>query len=170
MESYKLSWGRRLGFMMGGLGEAMPYNVFSLYFIFFLTEVAGVGAGIAGTISMIAVMWDGITDPIIGNVSDKCHGKMGRRRTVMAWGIIPLVVSFYLMFTKVPFSGGSQFIYYVLVAMVFWLGMTMWIVPFWSLTGELTDDPKEQNNLRIPGHGPGICSRIHLHFRTSVVR
>ena len=148
MDSNKLSWGRRLGFMMGGLGEAMPYNVYSLYFIFFLTEVAGVGAGIAGTISMIAVVWDGITDPIIGNYSDRCRGRLGRRRTVMSWGIIPLVISFYLMFTKVSFTGAGQVAYFILVAMVFWLGMTMWIVPFWSLTGELTDSIQEQNNLR----------------------
>ena len=67
----KLSVGTKLGYGIGQLGSGLAYNLYYYYFIYFMTTFAGVAPGVAGTISMFAVMWDAVTDPIIGYFSDK---------------------------------------------------------------------------------------------------
>ena len=56
----KLSLGIKLGYGMGSFGENLAYNVFYTYFLVFLTNYAGINAGIAGTIALVAVLWDGV--------------------------------------------------------------------------------------------------------------
>lgn len=55
-----------LGYGVAGIGNAIPAGLFYVYFIFFLTTVAGINPAIAGSISLIAVLWDAINDPMVG--------------------------------------------------------------------------------------------------------
>lgn len=52
----KLSVGTKLGYGIGQLGSGLAYNLYYYYFIYFMTTFAGVAPGVAGTISMFAVM------------------------------------------------------------------------------------------------------------------
>lgn len=62
-----------------GIGQAcdtIPYCMFYTFFIYFLTDNVGLSPMVAGAVSLIAVCWDGITDPIVGYLSD--HSKNQR--------------------------------------------------------------------------------------------
>ncbi|NBI64866.1 hypothetical protein D3Z38_17950 [Clostridiales bacterium] len=78
------------------MGDSIGFNVFSFFFLFFLTDIAGVSPAIAGTISLIAVLWDAITDPIIGFISDNLRSKYGRRRPMMIVSSVPYAVCTFL--------------------------------------------------------------------------
>lgn len=143
-----LPYGVKLSFGIGGFGEALPYNLFYVYFLYFLTNVAGVSPALAGTISMISVLWDAVIEPIIGNMSDHCTGRLGRRRTFMGFSIIPLAVVMYLMFMPNTFTGGTQAVYYVAVCMFLWVSHACWCIPFFALGAEITGDYNERNTLR----------------------
>ena len=67
----KLSVGTLFSYGVGAIGEGIGYNVFFSFFSFFLTTQAGVPPAIAGVISAVAVLWDAVTDPLIGNWSDR---------------------------------------------------------------------------------------------------
>lgn len=78
----KLGLKKSLSYGMGAIGEGIGYNFFYSYFIFFMINIAGVNPAVAGTVSLIAVFWDAVTDPIIGSMSDRCRSKRGAQNTV----------------------------------------------------------------------------------------
>ena len=69
--------------------------IISMYFSIFLTRVVGLDIEFAGFITMIAVVWDGINDPIMGIITDRTRSKYGRHRAYLKWGI-PIVFVSYL--------------------------------------------------------------------------
>ncbi len=76
---------------MGGGGY-----IISMYFTVFLTNVVGMKLSHATFIIMIATVWDGINDPIMGIITDRTRSKYGRHRRYLLWSI-PLVVISYIM-------------------------------------------------------------------------
>lgn len=87
-----LTVGKRLGYSIGAFGDSVGFNIFYFFFLFFLTDIAGIPPAIAGTITLIAVAWDAITDPIIGYLSDNLKSKSGRRRPFMITSAIPYAI------------------------------------------------------------------------------
>ena len=72
----------------GDLGPAITANIAVFFLLVFFTNVAGIPAGLAGSILMIGKIWDGINDPIVGMLTDKTQSRRwGRRLTLdVIWG------------------------------------------------------------------------------------
>lgn len=143
-----LSTATSLAYGVGGLGEGIGYNFFFGFFLFFLTNVAGVSPAMAGTISMIAVFWDAISDPLIGYLSDKSKNPKGRRRPFLFKGSIVLGVAVFLLFVDMPISPVMKVVYYVLINIVYWAALTSCVIPHTSLGGELTNDFEKRTSIR----------------------
>lgn len=145
----KLAFGTKLGYGIGSLGEGLSYCIFYLYFIFFLTDFAGINPALAGTISLIAVLWDAVTDPLIGHLSDHSRNPKGKRRPFIAKACIPLGLMIFLLFTDwSAFSTGLKVAYFFLANVFFWLAFTSVDIPYMTLGGEITDNPDEKVSLR----------------------
>ena len=86
----RVSFPKKLLYMCGNAGDSLPYALFYTYFMFYLTDVAGINSVIAGLIAGIAAFCDGAVDPALGMFSDKCYRKYGTRRSVMAKSLLPL--------------------------------------------------------------------------------
>lgn len=142
------SFSLKLSYGIGALGEGIGYNVFYSFFIFFLTSVAGVRPGIAGAISMIAVAWDAVTDPMIGAWSDRTKNPIGRRRPFIITGSVLCAASVVLLFLNVPLPAELKTAYYVLINILFWASITSCVIPHISLGTDLTDDYNGRTNLR----------------------
>lgn len=144
----KIPFKKSLAYGIGGLGEGIGYNFFFGYFLFFLTSIAGIPSAIAGTISMIAVVWDAVSDPLIGFLSDHSKNPKGRRRPFILKGSVLLGVSLILLFTNLNISLGAKVAYYIVANILYWLGLTCSVIPHTSLGAELTDDYNERTTLR----------------------
>ncbi|MBR0373501.1 MAG: MFS transporter [Mogibacterium sp.] len=144
----KLSLGTLLSYGVGAVGEGIGYNVFFSFFSFFLTTQAGIKPAVAGVISALAVLWDAITDPIIGNWSDRTRNPRGRRRPFIMSGAILFGVSISLLFVNVNLPGGLKIAYYIVVNMFYWLALTICVIPHISLGSELSEDFDERTRLR----------------------
>lgn len=118
-----------LGYGVAGVGNAIGAGLFYVYFIFFMTNVAGVRPAVAGSVSMIAVLWDAINDPMIGYWSDTCKSKFGRRRPFMISGMIPLSIVLVLMFTNFDMAPSAKAIYFIVLNILFWFFFTWTDVP-----------------------------------------
>ncbi|MCL1896553.1 MAG: glycoside-pentoside-hexuronide (GPH):cation symporter [Clostridiales bacterium] len=150
LQTKKLSIGTLLGYAVGQLGCSIPFNTYMYFFLFFLTNAAGIRPGIAGTISLIAVLWDAITDPIIGTLSDNLRSKFGRRRPFILGGSIPLGITLILMFTVPGGLSEAGFVgYYIIMAVLFYTANTIVVVPYFSLGAEITQDYDERTKLRV---------------------
>lgn len=133
---------------MGAVGEGIGYNFFYSYFIFFLTNIAGINPAAAGTVSLIAVLWDAVTDPIIGFMSDRCRSRKGRRTPFIRYGFMLLGIALALMFINVDLTAGAKMAYYIAVNIAYWAFLTSCVIPHIALGSELTEDFEERTTLR----------------------
>jgi GPH family glycoside/pentoside/hexuronide:cation symporter len=149
----KLSLGTKLAYGAGDLGPAITANIGVFFALFFFTNVAGLGAGLAGSILMIGKIWDAINDPMVGVLSDRTKHPSGRRLPWMLYGAIPFGITFFLQWIVPHFSNDktanswSLFWYYVIIAIVFNTFYTVVNLPYTALTPELTQDYNERTSL-----------------------
>ena len=76
-------------------------NAFSYLLLIYSTQVLGVPGYLAAMALAIAMMWDAVSDVLLGHWSDKTHSRLGRRHPFMYAGFILLPLSFYALFNPV---------------------------------------------------------------------
>ena len=138
----------KIGYGMGSLGENVAYNVFYTFFLLYMTNYAGVNAGIAGTIALVAVLWDGVIGLLAGYTSDRSKNPRGRRRPFIQRFAVPFGIMCCVLFTNIGLTGGAQIAYIIIMNILFWLFFELTDVPYLTLGSELTDDPNEKTSLR----------------------
>lgn len=154
-----------LAYGVAQAGDTIPYCMFYTFFIYFLTDNVGLPPAVAGAVSLIAVCWDGITDPIVGFLTDHSKNPKGRRRPWMIKSILPLAIMVFLMFAPFEFSSTAiATAYYVVIAAAFWTLYTTYVIPYMSLGAEITDDYKGRNYIRMSNM---ICGGLFMLLCTS---
>lgn len=138
----------KLGYGIGQMGDSIGYNVFYSFYLFFLTDIVGLSPAIAGTVSILAVLWDAVTDPIIGFISDNFRGKRGRRRPFMLFSAVPYGICMFLLFNDMNISPSVKGPYFILISMLFFTFYTIFTIPYTALGSELTNDFNERNSIR----------------------
>lgn len=139
---------RKLGYAVGQMTDSIGFNLFYFFFMFFLTDYAGVSPAAAGTISLIAVIWDAVTDPVVGHISDNLRYRYGRRRPLMLAAALPYAIGTFLLFHNVGLAGSAKAAYFTAVAILFWTSYKVFVIPFFALGAELTSDFNERTSLR----------------------
>lgn len=143
-----LTVGEKLAFGAGDLGTAITANILVFFLLIFFTNVAGMNAGLAGSVLMIGKIWDAINDPIIGVLSDRTkNARWGRRHSWMFWGAIPFGLTFFLQWIIPTDNQWILFAYYVLVGILFNTCYTAVNLPYTAMTPEMTQDYNERTSL-----------------------
>ena len=102
-----------------------------------------IGVGIA-----IFRVWDAFTDPFVGNLSDNCRSRWGRRRPFMVVGGVLCAITFPLMWLMSRhWSPFTAFLYFVAAGLAYSTAMTIYSVPYWSIVAEMTPDTHERTNV-----------------------
>ncbi len=116
--------------------------------MFYYVQVLHLDPILAGTALLIALVFDGISDPIVGAYSDNFHSKLGRRHPFMYASAIPFGLAFYLLFSPPEsFSGVSLFLWLTFFAISLRLMMTFFLVPYYALGAELTENYRDRTAL-----------------------
>ena len=139
----------KVKFFYGGIegGITVVWGVFSFFFLFFLTDVVGIKPATAGTIMLIAGVWDAVTDPIAGIISDRTKGKWGRRRPYIIGFLVPFAVAAWLLFTDFGLSPRWTVAYFIFANILFYFVQDFIAVPGNSLAAEMTRDYDERTTL-----------------------
>ena len=123
--------------------------VFSRSFLlFFYSQVVGLDAWLAGIALTIGRVWDAISDPLMGAISDRTRSRWGRRRPYIIFGALPLALSYVALW--VPPIGWSQmelFVYLVATDILFNTLVTIVTIPYTSLGAELSTDYHERTRV-----------------------
>ncbi|NEO98442.1 MAG: MFS transporter [Symploca sp. SIO2E9] len=149
----KLSFSTKLAYGAGDMGPAITANILVFFLLPFFTNVAGLPAGLAGSVLMIGKISDAINDPIIGVLSDRTRTRWGRRLPWMLFGAIPFGLLFGLQWIVPHFSNNDTvnnwllFSYYVIIGILFNIAYTTVNLPYAALTPELTQDYNERTSL-----------------------
>jgi len=148
MQDTKLPVKVKLGYGVCDLGGNLFFTVMAFLLLNFLTDTVGIAAGLAGIVIMIGKVWDAITDPIVGYISDRTKSKWGRRRPYIFFGSFPLFITMIIMFTNPNLSSQSQlFLWGVVAFCLLNTAYTLVNIPYSSLTPELTQDFHERTSL-----------------------
>lgn len=150
----KLSFSTKLAFGAGDLGPAITANIIVFFQLVFFTNVAGIPAGLAGSILMISKIWDAVNDPIVGVLTDKTRSRRwGRRLPWLLYGAIPFGFFSFLLWIVPNFGGETEnlpwalFAYYVVVGAISQIFYTVVNLPYTAMTPELTQDYDERTQL-----------------------
>ena len=149
-ENRSLHMKERIGYGMGDFANNMMYTPVNSFFTYFLTNIAGLGAGVVGTILLISRLLDGVSDLIVGSFMEKIHSKHGKARPWLLWWCIPFAVSLVLMFTAPDFGTTGKIVYafltYNLAVTVVYTAINL---PFGSLAALMTKNQTERGYLNI---------------------
>ncbi|MFP4364162.1 MAG: MFS transporter [Spirochaetia bacterium] len=150
----------KLAYGAGDMGAGITATIEAFVFLVFLTNVAGLPAGIAGTVLLVGRIWDAINDPIVGFLSDRTRGlrehtklPFRRRHSWMIIGSIPFGLTFFLLWFVPEFSQNQAanqtwlFIYYTAMFILFDTAYTAVNLPYTALTPEITKDYDQRTKL-----------------------
>jgi len=158
-----------------GVGEAGYYSatlVFGMFFTPFLLEVVGISPYYVGTISLILQLWDAITDPIVGKLSDISKCKMGRRRPWLLFASIPMGLSYFLVWQIPWFLEDYEsllVLYYFIACVNMSFMITLVSVPYTAMTPELSRDYHVRTVLTTYRQVFGLLSGIGAAFVHSLI-
>ena len=141
---------RRLLYSSGVVNYALKDAAFGVFVLFYYKQVLGLSGTLTGAAIALSVVWDAISDPLVGAWSDKLRSRWGRRHPFMFASVIPLALSFVAIFWPPESVLDSQLpLFYWLLASVLLLrtALTFFMVPFLALGAEISTDYHERTLL-----------------------
>lgn len=115
--------------------------IISLYFLSYLTEVEGLDSAQAGLVILFAQIWDAITDPAMGIITDRTRSKYGRHRRYILWGAAPIAISYFMLWNSFGISGLNNptytMAYYIVAYLLYNTSFTLICVPHTAMLPEI---------------------------------
>ena len=143
-----LSTGQKAGWGLADMGIVVFVIVKQLLILAFMNSFLGIPIAIAGAVTTAVLVFDIISDPIIGYFSDKTVSRFGRRAPWMLIGSVVLALAMIGLFA-VPesFNINASLIWVIIFFLISTLGFTMVSIPYGAMAGEMTLDKKERSSM-----------------------
>ncbi|MFP6808840.1 MAG: MFS transporter [Pseudomonadales bacterium] len=129
---------------IGQFAEGLNNTSFGLFILFYYNQVLGVSGTLCGLALGIALVFDAITDPLAGSLSDNWQSRFGRRHPFMYASAIPLAFCFYALFSPPDLNEMAMFAWLVVFSILTRASMTLYHVPHIALGAELTSNFEER--------------------------
>ncbi len=143
----KVPMGQKIAFGVGMLANQMFPAVLGIFMVVLVQDL-GFPGWMWGVIYFFPRIFDSITDPIMGFISDNTKSRWGRRRQYVFIGAIIMGISFIIMWQLFRVNGVDyNFTYFLLWSFVFYLGLTIFSVPYVAMGYEMSNDFHERTNI-----------------------
>ena len=137
-----------MNFGAGAMGMAVILNTMGGVFAPFMTNFLGIGAGAAATLLLVSKLYDMVTDPLMGVISDRTTTRWGRRRPFLMLGGVVSAIGLTLVFNPPAIGNQAWLIAYVLGSLlVIYTGYTLFNVPYLTMPAEMTSSYHERTTL-----------------------
>ena len=140
--------GTSIVYGLPGIGAGYMYLLVNLYIMKFSTDVLLIAPSVMGVIFSISRIWDAVSDPVAGYLSDRTTFKFGRRRTWILVSFVPISLGFLAVFSPPTTMEGQALDTWMMFAILgFYSAMTLFLVPHMALGAEISDDYHERTKL-----------------------
>jgi GPH family glycoside/pentoside/hexuronide:cation symporter len=147
MATEKITLKEKIGYGFGDAASSMFWKIFGMYSLFFYTDVLGITAAAAGTMFLVARLWDSFFDVFVGIISDRTKSRYGKYRPYLLWFAIPFAVMGAITFFAPDFGQTGKLVYAYITYSLMMIVYSMINVPYASLLGAISSDPTERNSL-----------------------
>lgn len=156
----------KLGWAIGEFAIACHMAVVSIFLLFYLTDVQHMPGTLAGTVLLLPRIWNIITDPLMGAVSDRVVTRWGRRRPFLLAGSLLWGGSFAAMFCMPgDLSVAGKAIWFLASYFVVNTSLSLYHVPYSAMAAEMTSDSAER--MSLVGYKE-IAARLSVMFAVLV--
>jgi glycoside/pentoside/hexuronide:cation symporter, GPH family len=147
-ESPKPGFGTILAYGLGSVSNAVKSAPMSAFLLIFYNQVVGLSALQATAVMTATLVLDAICDPVVGQLSDSWRSALGRRLPFMYASVIPLAVSFILLWNPpAGLSGNGLAIYFMIALGMVRIFDTLFELPHLAIVPEITRDYQERTRL-----------------------
>jgi glycoside/pentoside/hexuronide:cation symporter, GPH family len=136
-----------IGWAAGDFGFNIFWQSLNLLLLPFYTDVLGLDAALAGTVFLIASLWDGFADTIIGALADRTRSRWGSYRPYLIFASPVLVASFILAFLTPEWEQGGLFLYALLSQIFLRTAYSLVSIPYSSLSARISQDADERASM-----------------------
>ena len=143
-----LSISTKFAYGVGQVAEGIKSRGFDIIVFFYFTQVLGLQGSLAGAAVAVALIFDAISDPVVGHLSDNWKSRLGRRHPFMYASALPLAIAWLMLFF--PPEGLGQtglFLWLLFFAVLVRAALTLYHVPHMALGAELSDDYVERTSV-----------------------
>lgn len=138
---------QKVAFGLGMLANQLFPAMLGIFMVILIDKL-GFPGWMVSVIYFVPKLFDAITDPIMGFITDNTKSKWGRRRQYVIIGAIVTGVSFAFMWQLYASNSVNfNFSYFLLVSLAFYLGITIFSVPFVAMGYEMSDDFHERTSI-----------------------
>ncbi len=146
------------------LAFGIKNNAFSYLLLIYANQVLGIPGYVAAWALAIAILWDAVSDLLLGHLSDKTRSALGRRHPYMYVSLVILPLSFFALFNPViEVDQGSAVVFLVVVMLLIRTGTTLFEMPSIALLPELEKDYDRRNSWLALRHAIGWYGGTGIH-------
>jgi glycoside/pentoside/hexuronide:cation symporter, GPH family len=145
--SHKIPFGQKIAFGLGMLANQMFPAALGIFMVVLVQDM-GFPGWMWGVLFFLPRVFDSVTDPIMGFISDNTRSTWGRRKQYVFIGAIVMGISFVAMWQLHREDGVTfNFIYFLCWSFVFYLGLTLFSIPYVAMGYEMSDDFHERTSI-----------------------
>ncbi len=134
-------------YSFGNFANTIAYQVFGNRINFYYVDVLGLSASVAGILWSIYGLWNAVNDPLMGQISDKTRSRFGRRVPYVAFGAIPLGLSFFFLWTPPSQSPFMLAAYFLMMLFIFDTLYSLTFIAYNALFPEVAPTPRDRIDL-----------------------
>lgn len=146
-DQHILSFKEKAAYGLGDFASSMFWKLFSIFLLFFYTDVFGITAAAVGTMFLVTRIWDAANDPLMGILCDRTNSKYGKFRPYLLYGALPFAIVGMLTFSTPDLSANGKLIYAYVTYTLMMMAYTAINVPYASLMGVMTNNTSERTSL-----------------------
>ncbi|MEN9907299.1 MAG: hypothetical protein RLZZ540_440 [Bacteroidota bacterium] len=143
----KISFKEKVGYGLGDAASSIFWKIFSVYLMFFYTDVYGLAPAVVGTMFLITRVWDSCFDILVGILADRTKTRWGKFRPYLLWVAVPFALIGVLTFYTPNLDNKGKIVYAYITYSLMMMIYSLINVPYASLLGVISSERKERNAL-----------------------
>ena len=143
----KLSMMEKMAYGFGDGASNLFWKTFTMFLVFFYTDVFGLAAAAVGTMMLVTRVWDTCFDPFLGALADRTETRWGKFRPYLLWMALPFGFFGVLMFITPNLTPGGKLLYAYLTYTLMMLVYSAINVPYGALMAMISPDSQERTSV-----------------------